>query len=539
MEISHADARDLIENLESLANGSGSQEHISGIVTRVNDDGTVWVRMAGAKGDTPCVRTLVSVKPDDNVSVAINNGRATVDGNYTSPATDDTLAEKAMDAFSQLQIDTQGIRTLVSAQKTIYDGKLGKLEVSLKSEIEQTAERISTSVTKECKEYADNELDKLEINLNSKIDQTAESITATVTEEYKTYTDGKVKEVDDRVAKVEITANGITGTVTEAYTTYVDDKVKEVVQGPLSTVEQKADSISATVTSMQVQYGTCSTAAATQEKAVVASGFVLRKGAMITVKFTYANTASLPTLNVNSTGAKSIVVNNTYMGSAYYWGAQGVLTFVYDGSYWRVTDGATMSMIQQTANSISLSVTGTLGSTASIVMSVGNTQNTGTIDLSGVRNAFKNDTSNITITAGKVAFKSSVFEVYSNKTGISDDSKGIYIGNDGISVGSGNTYTTLANGHLAGGKAGSETGYIAFNSYWSDTGIYGSVLAGKGMICLLTNGSIGVGSYYGFDKASYVTIGKSGTVFFQALNNDGTYSLKGLDFKNGLMITEI
>ena len=54
-------------------------------------------------------------------------------------------------------------------------------------------------------------------------------------------------------------------------------------------------------------YGTCSTAANTAAKAVVMSDFSeLFTGASIIVKFSYANTASSPTLNVNSKGAKTI-----------------------------------------------------------------------------------------------------------------------------------------------------------------------------------------------------------------------------------------
>lgn len=54
-------------------------------------------------------------------------------------------------------------------------------------------------------------------------------------------------------------------------------------------------------------YGTCTTAAATAAKAVTCSGFVLETGAEIEILFTYGNTAASPTLNINSTSAKSII----------------------------------------------------------------------------------------------------------------------------------------------------------------------------------------------------------------------------------------
>lgn len=79
-------------------------------------------------------------------------------------------------------------------------------------------------------------------------------------------------------------------------------------------------------------YATCGTAAATAAKSVAQTGFVLDAGARITIKFTYANTADSPTLNVNSTGAKAIKADGdtTYVK----WLAGAVMNFVYDGTNW-------------------------------------------------------------------------------------------------------------------------------------------------------------------------------------------------------------
>ena len=87
-------------------------------------------------------------------------------------------------------------------------------------------------------------------------------------------------------------------------------------------------------------YGACSTAAATAAKTVAVSGFVLETGAKVSVKFTYANTASSPTLNVNSTGAKSIMRNGTTNAASGDWKAGEVVDFVYDGSYWQMVGKA-------------------------------------------------------------------------------------------------------------------------------------------------------------------------------------------------------
>lgn len=62
-------------------------------------------------------------------------------------------------------------------------------------------------------------------------------------------------------------------------------------------------------------YGVCDTAAATAAKIVDMTGFKLATGATIHVKFTNANSAASPTLNVNNTGAKAIVQYGTTVGS--------------------------------------------------------------------------------------------------------------------------------------------------------------------------------------------------------------------------------
>lgn len=84
-------------------------------------------------------------------------------------------------------------------------------------------------------------------------------------------------------------------------------------------------------TSNVVNYGTCSTAAATAAKVVSCSNFALITGAEITIKFTTTNTAANPTLNVNSTGAKAIYYRGSAI-SAGYLAANRTYTFRYNGS---------------------------------------------------------------------------------------------------------------------------------------------------------------------------------------------------------------
>ncbi len=84
----------------------------------------------------------------------------------------------------------------------------------------------------------------------------------------------------------------------------------------------------------KLAYCTCTTAASTQAKVAACSvgQFTLTKGQKAVVKFSYANTAVGPTLNIGSTGAKTIYWHGQVLPSTQYWEAGAVLEFVYNGS---------------------------------------------------------------------------------------------------------------------------------------------------------------------------------------------------------------
>lgn len=85
-------------------------------------------------------------------------------------------------------------------------------------------------------------------------------------------------------------------------------------------------------------YGTCTSAAGTATKTVTCPGFVLNSGATITVLFSNANAVSGTTyLNVNGSGSREIRrVTGSAMSKPPVWNANGVVTFVYTGSYWLI-----------------------------------------------------------------------------------------------------------------------------------------------------------------------------------------------------------
>lgn len=98
-------------------------------------------------------------------------------------------------------------------------------------------------------------------------------------------------------------------------------------------------------------YGTCSTAAGTAAKVVSCSGFVLAKGAVVHVYSSNANTVANITLNVNSTGAKSVSRNGS-SGAAPQWAAKEICSYVYDGTYWRYLGSNDASTYQLPASGV-------------------------------------------------------------------------------------------------------------------------------------------------------------------------------------------
>lgn len=93
--------------------------------------------------------------------------------------------------------------------------------------------------------------------------------------------------------------------------------------------------------SQALLYGVCSTTESTGTKVVACPDFALNLGAMVTVYFTKGSTAVSPKLNVNSTGAKSIMAFGDMASSSnpVYWTDDTYITFVYTGTYFKVVNG--------------------------------------------------------------------------------------------------------------------------------------------------------------------------------------------------------
>ena len=237
----------------------------------------------------------------------------------------------------------------------------------------------------------------------------------------------------------------------------------------------RADTFDVSIKGLQATYATCSTAAATQTKEVTLANFTKFAGQTVVVRFTYANSAASPKLTVkNSDGTVTasgyIYVNGSVMSEYYWWKAGETLTLVWDGSYWRVGDGGTMSRIKVLEDSITLSVTGSLGGTASIELSVGGEKQSKSIDMSKVRQAFRDDNTAITISAGIITFNSNTLVV--NSTNFKVTSAGNVTANSATLDGTftcGDTYKVkLQSGTMYGYQSNTQVGYIDYTASSKD-----------------------------------------------------------------------
>ena len=112
-------------------------------------------------------------------------------------------------------------------------------------------------------------------------------------------------------------------------------------------------------------YATSSTGASTQAKVATLtpnSNFSLETGVRVAVKFSAENTASSPTLNVNSSGAKTIQFRGAALTSSLYrWAANSVVEFMYDGTYWQMLGAPNNTNSTYTVNNAKITLSAGTG----------------------------------------------------------------------------------------------------------------------------------------------------------------------------------
>lgn len=130
-------------------------------------------------------------------------------------------------------------------------------------------------------------------------------------------------------------------------------------------------------------YGTCSTAAATADKVVVCSNVdVLTNGMTLRVVFENGNTASDPTLNVNSLGAKAVYRFGTTkpVGDS-SWEAGAVVDLMYNGTSFYMLNSDDIGSIKSDISAKQDATDNTLETTAKTVSGAINEVKSGVNDL--------------------------------------------------------------------------------------------------------------------------------------------------------------
>ncbi|MCL2378305.1 MAG: tail fiber domain-containing protein [Defluviitaleaceae bacterium] len=121
------------------------------------------------------------------------------------------------------------------------------------------------------------------------------------------------------------------------------------------------------------------TAASVAAKTVVLPGFVRRRGSTVWVRFTAANTALSPTLNINNTGAASIQLNGVMLDDgnlARQVAADVLYGFVFDGTAWQmVITGSNLPTMGQGLGAVNTAA----ATVAKIGTIVGFTRRTGSL----------------------------------------------------------------------------------------------------------------------------------------------------------------
>lgn len=151
--------------------------------------------------------------------------------------------------------------------------------------------------------------------------------------------------------------------------------------------------------SKNVWYGTCTTAAATAEKTVTTDtgNFTLTAGNVVYVLFNTANTnTSAMTLNVDGTGAKSVYTISTTAISQYQIAPKEVVAFVYDGSAFRLQNGAVATTTYYGMTKLSSSTSSTSNSMAATPSAVKSAYDAATAAQTAIDSLITSGTDDIT-----------------------------------------------------------------------------------------------------------------------------------------------
>lgn len=300
----------------------------------------------------------VTITPDtsnNRVTIGIRSANVTSALSYTPVTSARTVNGKALSADITLSADDIGADisgsadTALTSAKAYTDEAIADLINSAPSTLDTLGE-IATAM-----EENDEVVAALEAAIGNKQD-TITGSASTITSNNLTTSRALISNTSGKVAVSNVSSteleylDGVTGNIQTQLDSKSDEDHTHLYAGSSTAggsatsavklaTARTIDGVSFNGSAAITHYGTCNTAAATAAKTVSISGFSLVTGARIAVKFSYTNTASSPTLNVNSTGAKSITLRNSAIGEDFFLAGK-IYDFIYNGSSWDLVTGA-------------------------------------------------------------------------------------------------------------------------------------------------------------------------------------------------------
>lgn len=296
-----------------------------GTVQSVNDDGTVTILLDS--GETVTLKTDTPLRVGDRVVVVAQGGTYLV---YSMAGTVGIIENTRTELAQEIIDEGQAIRDEVDQEMNDFKADHQLTDADITSSIEQTKSEITATF--------EGQISDLEGDISQEY--------ATKTE-VSTGIDGLRTEVSETYA----TSEGVTNEINSAITQASGEISSEVEQNVMNSVgetyatktelTQTADSLELTIdSSLSSGYATCTTIGSARVKYAYTTNrsFTLDTGKSVSVKFTDANTASNPTLDVDGTGAKPIYLQGSAITPENSWDYDDTVTFVYDGTRWNVAD---------------------------------------------------------------------------------------------------------------------------------------------------------------------------------------------------------
>lgn len=306
--------------------------------------------------------THVTIGLNANTKISADIGADNNNYNFGLTKTIEKTTEVAKNYTDSVATDTKNYTDTKTTEatntaKNYTDTKATETESNAKdyadgvaSEAEQNAKDYTDTVEQEIKAYAD------EVAQQAVVDLTQEEV-------FNKLTQNGTKQgllLDGETGDVYINATYMnTGTLTSVLirdktgNNYWNLETGDYRLGNYVERPEMNQAINTAVTGAiddlaGVYYGTSSTAQNTKNKVVQCSDFTdFHVGDQISVRFSNANTASAPTLDVNGKGAKPITAYGQTLvaGSPYTWDEGAVVDFVYDGTNWSIQDATALKRL--------------------------------------------------------------------------------------------------------------------------------------------------------------------------------------------------